>query len=332
MLAAKRKPYLNRDSSYMSKKYVVENRHMPSQQNSESVQGTLQVSTICPCEGGCPRCNPAQNSIPKIQPKLRISQPEDPLEKEADDISEKIVGMDYSSSSDTKSGNENKCKEQGYNNNKKQNQINKKNNPKRHAVKGSIETNETKNVIKKITSNGGEPLESTTKEFMESRFGYDFSNVKIYTDREAERSAKSIDAVAYTAGNNITFARGQYSPQTLEGRRLLAHELTHVIQQSRTNNSASHRSYGSNLRNIGEKAESTLQHKPLIQRQPAKQLSKKSEGSLILLRAKSEHLALFDVLDEAVDSALIDIGDPENLRIQSTRRGWEGGAVVCLEE
>ena len=66
---------------------------------------------------------------------------------------------------------------------------------------------------------------------MESRFGHDFSHVRIHTDSPAARSAASINALAYTSGNRIVFGHGQYSPETRDGRFLLAHELTHVLQQ-----------------------------------------------------------------------------------------------------
>lgn len=67
---------------------------------------------------------------------------------------------------------------------------------------------------------------------MESRFGYDFSRVKVHTDDRAAESAKSVNALAYTLGNNVVFAKGQYDPRTNRGQRLLAHELAHVVQQS----------------------------------------------------------------------------------------------------
>ena len=68
---------------------------------------------------------------------------------------------------------------------------------------------------------------------MENRFGYDFSRVKIHTDTVATKSAQSINALAYTSGNNIVFDEGQYSPNTANGKKLLAHELTHVVQQAK---------------------------------------------------------------------------------------------------
>ena len=78
----------------------------------------------------------------------------------------------------------------------------------------------------------GVPLPHETRDFFEPRFGYDFSNVKIHTDAVAAKSARSINALAYTSGNNIVFNQNQYSPETDSGKKLLAHELTHVVQQT----------------------------------------------------------------------------------------------------
>ena len=77
----------------------------------------------------------------------------------------------------------------------------------------------------------GQPLEAATRSFMESRFGHDFSGVRVHTDAHAAASARSVDALGYTVGNHVVFGAGQYAPQTHEGRTLLAHELTHVMQQ-----------------------------------------------------------------------------------------------------
>jgi hypothetical protein len=77
----------------------------------------------------------------------------------------------------------------------------------------------------------GRPLESSVREFFEPRFRFDFSRVRIFSNREAAESAHSLGALAYTSGTNIAFAEGKYQPATSAGRRLLAHELTHVLQQ-----------------------------------------------------------------------------------------------------
>ena len=77
----------------------------------------------------------------------------------------------------------------------------------------------------------GESLDSRTRAAMESSFGHDFSGVRIHSDDNAARSAQSIDAGAYTVGRHVVFGDGQYAPGTVTGKRLLAHELAHVVQQ-----------------------------------------------------------------------------------------------------
>lgn len=79
----------------------------------------------------------------------------------------------------------------------------------------------------------GRPLDSATRAVMEQRLGYDFRHVRVHTDERAARSSALLDARAYTIGRDIVFARGQYTPDTPAGMRLLAHELAHVMQQGR---------------------------------------------------------------------------------------------------
>jgi hypothetical protein len=80
-------------------------------------------------------------------------------------------------------------------------------------------------------SGGGQPLDAQTRAFMEPRFGHDFSGVRIHTDTAASQSAEAVAARAYTVGGDIAFRSGEYSPGGSGGRHLLAHELTHVVQQ-----------------------------------------------------------------------------------------------------
>lgn len=77
----------------------------------------------------------------------------------------------------------------------------------------------------------GRPLEPELQMDMEGRFGHDFSRVRVHADGYSERSARDVNARAYTVGNNIVFGPGWYSPGSFEGKRLIAHELTHVVQQ-----------------------------------------------------------------------------------------------------
>jgi hypothetical protein len=82
------------------------------------------------------------------------------------------------------------------------------------------------------------PLESGTRAMMERSFGWDFSRVRVHDGELAATSAAQVDARAYTVGRDVVFAAGQYEPHTPAGRRLIAHELTHVLQQGATGESA----------------------------------------------------------------------------------------------
>ena len=77
----------------------------------------------------------------------------------------------------------------------------------------------------------GQPLERHFQRQMEQRLGHDFSHVRVHADGEAARAADALQARAFTVGNNIAFGAGKFAPETVEGRRLLAHELVHVVHQ-----------------------------------------------------------------------------------------------------
>jgi hypothetical protein len=79
---------------------------------------------------------------------------------------------------------------------------------------------------------GGRPLDHETRRFMEARIGFDFRKVRIHAGPEASSSAAAVRARAYTVGNDVVFNEGRYAPHTAEGRRLLAHELAHIVQQN----------------------------------------------------------------------------------------------------
>jgi len=98
---------------------------------------------------------------------------------------------------------------------------------------GQSETKLTSEIENHIfrTKGMGNSLPNSTRAFFESRFGYDFSNVKIHHDAESARLARQLNAEAFTYGRDIYFGAGRYNPNTFSGKRLLAHELTHVVQQ-----------------------------------------------------------------------------------------------------
>src|SRR5437667_9620826 len=86
-------------------------------------------------------------------------------------------------------------------------------------------------IVQEVLRSPGQPLDAGTREFMEPRYGYDFSRVRVHTNARAAESARTVNALAYTVGKDVVFGEGEYEPGTSEGRRLLAHELTHVVQQ-----------------------------------------------------------------------------------------------------
>jgi len=86
-------------------------------------------------------------------------------------------------------------------------------------------------IVHDVLRSPGRPLDAATRAYMEPRFGYDFSRVRVHTDARAAESAEAVNSLAYTVGRDVVFGHGQYAPHDGAGRRLLAHELTHVMQQ-----------------------------------------------------------------------------------------------------
>jgi hypothetical protein len=162
----------------------------------------------------------------EIQPKLTINTPGDEYEQEADAMAERVMRMpDLGFSSFFKPSLQvvqrkcQHCEEE-------ENKIHRKElNGTEPATNHELDT-----YVGSLNSSG-QTIPQNNRQFFESRFGQDFSNVKIHTDSAAATSAASIQALAYTNGNNIVFGQGQYQPNTENGKRLIAHELTHVVQQ-----------------------------------------------------------------------------------------------------
>lgn len=167
-----------------------------------------------------------------FQAKLRIGQPGDKYEQEADRVAEQVMQMTDLESIHAERKNimrkglygqgcesaPNIVKEE-----EEENPVMAK------AISGSLYDAVIERAI--ASRNGGESLPRDTKLFMESRFGYDFSRVRVHTGSDAARVTQSLNAHAFATGSDIYFGERKYSPQTQSGKRLLAHELTHVIQQ-----------------------------------------------------------------------------------------------------
>ena len=159
-----------------------------------------------------------------FQPKLTIGPVDDIYEREADAVADQVMRMSDNQVVQTKFspiGIQRMCPAC-----EEEEKAQRKEKPGNSSA-----ANEAPSIVNNVIGSGGKPLAEDTRSFMENRMGYDFSNVKIHTGSVAAKSARSINALAYTSGNNIVFNEGQYAPATTDGKRLLVHELTHTVQQ-----------------------------------------------------------------------------------------------------
>jgi hypothetical protein len=123
--------------------------------------------------------------------------------------------------------------------------------------------------VSQALANSGQPLEPALRQDMEQRFGYDFSRVRVHFGGAAEKSALDVNAHAYTVGHDIVFGASRFAPKAHEGRRLIAHELTHVVQQSGMNGSRVCESHGRRgLLNLGTMSEVRVQRGPSDTKSP----------------------------------------------------------------
>jgi hypothetical protein len=284
---------------------------------------------------------------PAIQPKLSVSQPDDPQEKEADAVADKVMRMAEPTVSSGGQDEEVQRKEEE--------KIDKKENGEEelqrsaadcctnpvdiqrvaeneekdkvqtksfihvarqieshsNTIAESVDTGNNENELqaKRIHRKGirtlfrsgrappaqspqsnfehtlsssrgeGSPMSDNTRQFMETRFGTDFSGVRIHTDSRAENMSRSISAHAFTYGNDIYFNSGKYSPNTADGSLLLAHELTHTIQQGASPAmSQSVAKKGLQLKGINRQIQRT---EASSQRAAAVELAKAEQGKVV---------------------------------------------------
>ncbi|HUH98339.1 MAG TPA: DUF4157 domain-containing protein [Anaerolineales bacterium] len=104
----------------------------------------------------------------------------------------------------------------------------------RKTAEGGNEPARIPALVQDVLTTPGKPLDAAVRNYFEPRFGQDFSRVRVHTDERAGQSAPQVRALAYTVGNDMVFGRGQFAPETDPGRKLMAHELAHVVQQAST--------------------------------------------------------------------------------------------------
>jgi hypothetical protein len=158
-----------------------------------------------------------------IQAKLAVGPVDDPLEREADAVADAVVGgrlaPPVAPGAPSVQRKCDACEEE-------EPAVRRK-----EDAGGSSAAQTAPPAVQNVLRAPGQPLDAATRRYFEPRFGRDFGDVRVHTGGDAERSALAIGARAYTAGADIVFGSREFAPQTQEGRGLLAHELTHVLQQ-----------------------------------------------------------------------------------------------------
>jgi len=157
---------------------------------------------------------------------------------------------------------------------------------------------EVPSVVHEVLRSPGQPLDQETRVFMEPRFGHDFSGVRVHTDASAAESAGAVNALAYTVGSDIVFGSKQYRPAMGEGRQLVAHELTHVLQQTVASGApissaqGEHEAEQNSRRLVADNPGSTISHVQAgqIQRQEKGKEKKKPEAEITAETTVTEKL------------------------------------------
>lgn len=162
----------------------------------------------------------------RVQAKLAVSAPDNPYEREADRVAEHVMRMPAPTLQRTCAACDMdgapcpRCDETDAG------LVRRKAAPAPDSFPNSV----PHEIVQSLGA--GRPLDATTRSFMESRFGQDFGQVRVHTDAKAAASARTVNALAYTIGRDVVFNANRYAPESPAGQRLLAHELTHVVQQS----------------------------------------------------------------------------------------------------
>ena len=197
------------------KRFPISISHIASAGLKQVAQGGRREPAIlarqCACGGICPRCH-----TPEGQKRFPIGRPHELLGRSRDALAATHQGDKDEREAD------------------KTADLVMNNQPSTDLTSDRAHQNTSSFSSTHSSASLGTPLEESTRTLMETRLGHDFSHVRVHTDAEAAGSARGVNARAYTVGNDIVFGEGQYHPSTDSSRRLIAHELAHVIQQRKT--------------------------------------------------------------------------------------------------
>jgi Domain of unknown function (DUF4157) len=221
----------------------------PAAQTHFQPENRPRLQRKCAC-GGTPgpsgECAECKRKRLSLQPKLMINQPGDKYEQEADRVADSVVGgagerIGFKSIIPSGSGGsalgpwlpdikltgEAAATDAATKDGPKK----KEQESLRRKAADSQQVLSPPAIVGEVLQTPGEPLGAPTRAFMEQHLGHDFSQVRVHADSRASDSARAVNATAYTVGKDIAFQAGQYRPETEIGKRLLAHELAHVVQQ-----------------------------------------------------------------------------------------------------
>ena len=179
----------------------------------------------CACGGGCPHCRAEHELEETLQTKLRIGAPDDRYEREADRVANEVMRMPEPDKDVCVRTKPLISPLVHHRDEKRVEELVQADAGPRGA---SVVSAHAATGIATLRG-GGRPLPA--RAFFEWRFGRDFSGVRVHTGAQAAEAAQSVNARAFTVGTDVVFGAGEYAPGTSDGRRLLAHELTHVVQQ-----------------------------------------------------------------------------------------------------
>lgn len=190
--------------------------HVQRRENEGESFAKNGLQVVNPLQGNL--SHPSQHST-IVQPKMTVNAPDDQYEAEADRVADQVMRMPGGSFDGWgRTAPTAPTLQLKYD-------VMRDGEGATPAVTPTVERN-----IQALDS-GGKPLDDESRDFFEQRIGADFSDVRIHTDSTAVQTSRDINARAFTVGNNIAFNSGQYNPTSSEGKHLLAHELTHTIQQ-----------------------------------------------------------------------------------------------------
>jgi outer membrane protein OmpA-like peptidoglycan-associated protein len=192
----------------------------PIPQIASFYSSVIQRKAGCACGGDCPSCA-EDDRARKIQTKLQVSAPGDQFEQEADRVADQVMRMPAPTVQRQCNG----CSDASTR-------------PSDDDAPRIQRQTNSESGAREVTSDFtsqlgvGSPLDTASRRYFEPRFGHDFGNVRIHSGPQAATAADRVKARAFTLGQDVVFAAGEHDPGSESGKRLLAHELTHVIQQS----------------------------------------------------------------------------------------------------